>query len=83
MLGLVHIHQPDVRLMHQRRGLQGLARFLLGHLGGGQFPQFLVDERQSCSAACGSPCSIRDRIRVTSPVVRAGAVRSGSSPARS
>ena len=46
VLGLLGIHQPDVRLMHQRRGLQRLARLLLGHLGGGQLPQFLVDQRQ-------------------------------------
>ena len=31
----------------------------------GQLPQFIVDQRQSCSDARGSPCSIAERMRVT------------------
>ena len=46
LLNLLHIHQPQVRLVHQRRGLQRLARLLVGQLGGGQFAQLLVDQRQ-------------------------------------
>jgi hypothetical protein len=32
--------------MHQGRRLQRLVRPLLGHLGSGQLPQFLINERQ-------------------------------------
>jgi hypothetical protein len=46
VLGLFYIHQPDVRLMHQGRGLQGLSRLLLRHFGGGQLAQFLIHQRQ-------------------------------------
>jgi hypothetical protein len=46
VLSFLHIHQADVRLMDQCRGLEGLARLLLGHLLGGQLPQFVVDQGQ-------------------------------------
>ena len=39
-------HKSQVRLMHQRRRLQRLARFFLGHLGGGQLAELLIDEGQ-------------------------------------
>ena len=39
MLGLLALDQPDVRLVHQGRGLQRLAGLLLGRLLGGQLPQ--------------------------------------------
>ena len=38
--------QPQPGLVHQGSGLQGLARRLLGHFGGSQPAQFLVDQRQ-------------------------------------
>ena len=46
VLGLVAAHQAHVGLMHQRGGLEGLAWFLLGQLLGGEFAQFIVDQRQ-------------------------------------
>ena len=46
MLSLLDIHEPDIGLMHQRRGLQRLTRFLLSQLGGGQLPQLLIHQRQ-------------------------------------
>jgi len=36
----------QVSIVHQGRSLQRLARILLSHLGGRQFAQFVVDERQ-------------------------------------
>ena len=54
MLGLVHIHQPDVGLMDQGRGLERLARLLLSHLLGGQLPQLVVDQRQKLLGGRGS-----------------------------
>ena len=32
VLCFMDVHQPDVRLMHQRRGLKGVTRVFLGHL---------------------------------------------------
>ena len=46
MLGLVVIHQPDVRLVHQGRRLQRLPRLFLGQLGSRQFPQLVIHQRQ-------------------------------------
>ena len=46
VLDLFDIHQPQVRLMHQGRGLKRLPRFLLGELLRRQFAQLVVDERQ-------------------------------------
>jgi hypothetical protein len=46
MLGLLRIHQPNVRLVDQGRGLERLAGLLLRHLLGSQFPQLVVDQRQ-------------------------------------
>jgi hypothetical protein len=45
LLGFLHIHEPDVRLMDQRRGLQSLAGLLLGHLLGRELAQLIVDQR--------------------------------------
>src|SRR5262249_42266120 len=38
--------QPQVRLVNQGGGVQGLAGLLAGHLGGGQTAQLGVDERE-------------------------------------
>ena len=43
---LLRIHQPEVGLVDQRRGLERLAGLLLGHLCGGQLAQLVVDQRQ-------------------------------------
>ena len=65
--------------MDQRRGLQGLAGLLLGQLPVGQPAQFVVDQRRARSAACGSPRSMAERMRVTS--FMAGAAGDGLPPA--
>jgi hypothetical protein len=39
-------NEPKVRLMHQRRRLQSLARLLTGQLHCGQLPQLFIDQRQ-------------------------------------
>jgi hypothetical protein len=39
-------HQPQVRLMHQGRRLEGLTGLLLGQLGRRQLAQLVVDQRQ-------------------------------------
>ena len=87
---LLHIHQPDVRLMHQRRGLQRLVRLLLGHFGSGQFPQFVVDQRQELLGRLtvrlvrsARECASRRAIRRLGHWLAQGTVGSGSSPAAS
>ena len=42
----VHIHEPEIRLMHQRRRLQRLPRLLLSQLRRRQLPQLVIDQRQ-------------------------------------
>ena len=44
-------HQSQIRLVHQRCGLQRLPWLLLGHLRRGQLAQFFVDERQELSGS--------------------------------
>src|SRR5262245_27750418 len=39
-------YQSQIRLVHQRRGLERLSRLLVRQLRGGQLPQFVIDERQ-------------------------------------
>ena len=46
VLGLFDINQPEVRLVDQGGGLQGLAGVLQGQPLGGQPAQLVVDERQ-------------------------------------
>jgi hypothetical protein len=43
---LLAVHQPDVRLVHQRRGLDRLPGLLLSQLLRGQLAQPVVNERQ-------------------------------------
>ena len=45
-LGTILVHQPQVGLMDQGRGLQRLPGRLLGHPLGGELAQLVVDERQ-------------------------------------
>ena len=44
--GLVAVHQPQIGLVDQGRGLERLAGLLLGQLLGGQLAQLVVDQRQ-------------------------------------
>lgn len=45
-LGFLDIHQSDIRLVDQGRGLKGLSRFLVRQLGRREFPQLVIYERQ-------------------------------------
>ena len=59
--------QPEVGLVDQGRGLEGLAGLLLRQPLGGQLAELVVDQRAgAASAALGSPCSMAERMRVTS-----------------
>jgi hypothetical protein len=53
VLGFLHVHEPDVCLMHERRGLQSLAGLLLGHHLGRQLAQLIVDQRQELLGSRG------------------------------
>ena len=63
-------HQPQVSLVDQGRGLEGLAGLLLGQLLRGQLAELVVDQREELLGGLGSPCSIAERIRVTSVMAR-------------
>jgi hypothetical protein len=52
--------------MDQGRGLVRLAGLLPGEALSGQLAQLVVHQRRSCSAAWGSPCSMAERMHVTS-----------------
>ena len=52
-VGLLTPSEPQPRLMDQRRGLEGLARGLVCHLGGRKFPQLPVDKRQQLVGGLG------------------------------
>jgi hypothetical protein len=45
--------EPEVRLVDQGGGLEGLAWLLLGQLAGGQLPQFVVDQGQEPRSGSG------------------------------
>ena len=47
------VHQPQVRLVDQGRGLERLAGLLLGQLLGGQLAQLVVDQRQELLGRLG------------------------------
>ena len=65
-LGLVRVDQPEVRLVDQGGGLERLAGLLLGQPLGGQLAQLVIDQRQELLGGLGSPCSMAERMRVTS-----------------
>lgn len=46
MLLRVRLDQTQVHLVDQRRGLQGVPARFVGHLGGGEAAQFIVDQGQ-------------------------------------
>ena len=60
------VDQPQIRLVDQGRGLERLAGLLLGQPLGGQLAQLVVDQRQELLGGLGSPCSMAERMRVTS-----------------
>ena len=43
---LLVAHQPQIGLVHERGGVQGVPGFLRGHPHGREFPQFVIDERK-------------------------------------
>ncbi len=45
-LGLLDIHQPQVHLVDESGGLQGLPRRFVGQASGREFLQFVVHQRQ-------------------------------------
>src|SRR5262249_34920384 len=46
-------HQPEVRLVDEGGRLEGLTRGLLGHPGGGELAQLVVDEREQVGRGLG------------------------------
>ena len=68
VLGLLHVDEPEVRVVNQRRGLKSLARLLIRQFRGGQFAQLVVDQRQQLFSCIGSPSSIWQSICVTSVI---------------
>ena len=58
MQGLAYIHEPDIGLMHKRRGLQGLSGLLVDSFAAARFRSSSYTSGNSCSAALGSPDSI-------------------------
>ena len=46
VLGLFHVHQPQIGFMDQGRGLERLAGFFPGQFPRGQLAQLVVDQRQ-------------------------------------
>ena len=62
----VTLHQPQIRLMHQRRRLQRLPWFLLRSFAAANSRNASYTSGNNSAAACGSPCSMEDRMRVTS-----------------
>ena len=46
VLRLLDVDQPNIGLVNQRGGLQGLPRPFVGKLRGGQFTQLFIDQRQ-------------------------------------
>jgi hypothetical protein len=59
LLLVLGTHQPQVRLMHERRGLERLAGLLLGQPRGSQFAQLVIDEWQKL--LCGPQCATISR----------------------
>jgi hypothetical protein len=49
--------EPDVGLVDQGGGLEGLARLLVAQPGGGQLPQLVVDEREQAGGGMGAALS--------------------------
>jgi hypothetical protein len=46
VLRVIGIHEPNVRLVHQRRGLKSLTRLLVPQSRGGKLAKFIVHQRQ-------------------------------------
>jgi hypothetical protein len=52
-LRLASSNQPEVRVVDERGGLERVAGLLGGHLGGGELPQLVVDEREELLGGVG------------------------------
>ena len=65
------VEQPNVGLVNQSRRIERLSRLFVGELLCRQPSQLGIDKISSRSAACGSPCSISDKICVTSDMKNA------------
>jgi len=63
---LVHVHQPEIGLVHQGRGLERLPGLLVSQPSRRQLAAAPRTSAATVLAACGSPCSMADRMRVTS-----------------
>jgi hypothetical protein len=57
--GGIHVHQPQVRLVYQGRGLERLPRLLVGDALGGQLAKFLVHQGEE--VAGGGRVAAADR----------------------
>jgi len=53
VLSPLHIHQREVCLVHQGRGLECLPGLLVGELLGGQPPKLVIDQRQKLLGRLG------------------------------
>ena len=52
-LGVVRVHQPHVRLMHQRSRLQGLTGLLVGEASGGELAELVIHKREQLGCGLG------------------------------
>ena len=60
----------QVRLVNQGGGFERLPRLLVGHFLGRQLAQLVVDQRQELAGSARlRPCSIAERMRVTSDIL--------------
>ena len=66
VLRLLLIHEPEIGLVNQRRGLERLAWGFAGQPLGGQLRSSSYTSGSNWAAACGSPCSMADRMCVIS-----------------
>ena len=82
------IDQPEVGLVDQGGGLEGLPRLLLGQLLRGQFAQLVVDQRQQLLGGLGvalldrreDPCHFIHRRRRPGPSARDAAAAYPGAP---
>jgi hypothetical protein len=66
------IHQPEIRLVHQRGGLKGMAGILPAQIPDGEGVQLAVDHRSISSSACLPPRSSSRSQSVTAIVGSVG-----------
>ena len=68
MLGLFYVNEPDVRLMHHAVACSVCPGFSCASFTAANFRSSSYTSGNSFSAAWGSPCSICDKMRVTSDI---------------